>query len=183
MNKLLIITGDIAAGKTHFSEMLARRYDVPVFQKDPYKEVLSDIIGFKDRAENKTLSVAAVAAITQIFSDVSKTGQDLILEANFHDTELQKLHDIAREREYEVLTLVLQGDLEVLYERYMNRLLNENRHPAHNTTTMDVHDEFIRIVSAAREEAIMGDRLDICVTDLSYQTDESVLSQIDKFMR
>ena len=34
MKKLLLITGDIAAGKSTFSKILAERYRVAVFQKD-----------------------------------------------------------------------------------------------------------------------------------------------------
>ena len=46
MKKLLLITGDIAAGKTTFSKILSKRYSAAVFQKDSIKEVLGDTIGF-----------------------------------------------------------------------------------------------------------------------------------------
>ena len=49
MKRLLLITGDIAAGKTTFSNQLAQRYSVAVFQKDTIKEILGDNIGFRDR--------------------------------------------------------------------------------------------------------------------------------------
>lgn len=46
----------------------------------------------------------------------------MILEANFHKRELQQLQDIAKTYDYEVMTLVLEADLHILYERYMNRM-------------------------------------------------------------
>lgn len=43
MKKLLLITGDIAAGKTTFSKILSQRYCAAVFQKDTVKEILEQI--------------------------------------------------------------------------------------------------------------------------------------------
>lgn len=57
--ELLLITGDIAAGKSTFSEILSKRYNIVAFQKDTVKEVLGDSIGFHNREENKRLSDAA----------------------------------------------------------------------------------------------------------------------------
>ena len=53
MRKLLLITGDLATGKSTFSNILSQRYKVNVFCKDSIKEVLGDTIGFKNREENK----------------------------------------------------------------------------------------------------------------------------------
>ena len=60
MKKLLLITGDLATGKSTFSNILSQRYKVNVFFKDSIKEVLGDTIGFTDRAENKKLSEASM---------------------------------------------------------------------------------------------------------------------------
>ena len=56
MKKLLLITGDLATGKSTFSNVLAKRYQITVFQKDSIKEVLGDHIGFTNREENLKLS-------------------------------------------------------------------------------------------------------------------------------
>ena len=95
MKRLLLITGDIAAGKTTFSNQLAQRYSVAVFQKDTIKEILGDNIGFRDREENKKLSNAAVQLMAHLFWQIAQTGSDLILEANFHGSELEQLHALA----------------------------------------------------------------------------------------
>ena len=46
MKKLLLITGDLATGKSTFADILSKRYDTNVFYKDTIKEVLGDTIGF-----------------------------------------------------------------------------------------------------------------------------------------
>lgn len=182
MRKLLLITGDIAAGKSTFSEILFKRYGIVAFQKDTVKEVLGDSIGFHNREENKRLSDATIEIMCHIFSKIAVTGNSLILEANFHEGELKKLHGIANENQYDVLTLVLRGDAEVLYERYLFRMNKENRHPVHLSTSIHVKEDFIRTAEWIRSENVIGDTLPIEATDFSYQEDPVILNQIDDFM-
>ena len=121
MKRLLLITGDLATGKTTFSNLLSARYGAAVFQKDRIKETLGDEIGFRDRAENKRLSVATVVLMRQIFSALTVCGVPVILEANFRANELEAIHAAAAGGGYQVLTLVLRGDLDVLYMTRIQR--------------------------------------------------------------
>lgn len=182
MQKLLLLTGDIAAGKTTFSNQLAQRYRCAVFQKDTVKELLSDRIGFETRQQNKALSLAAVDMLCHAFSRVAPTGRDLILEANFHEDELLRLHAIARESQYAVLTLVLRGDVEVLYRRYLHRMNEESRHPAHLATTLHIRADFEENARRLRAGRVPGRVLAIDATGFSYQTEPEVLRSIDAFM-
>lgn len=183
MKKLLLITGDLATGKSTFAGILSMRYDTNVFYKDAIKEVLGDTIGFAGRVENLKLSRAAVELMCYLFSEFGKVNKDLILEANFHTAELEKLHKTAKENGYTVLTLVLRGKVDVLYRRYLYRIRNQNRHPVHLSTTLDIFDDFKAYLEAARKEAIPGETAEINADDFSYQTDEAILARIDAFMR
>ena len=53
MKKLLLITGDLATGKSTFSDILSKRYDTVAFTKDTIKEVLGDTIE-KDLSNGKS---------------------------------------------------------------------------------------------------------------------------------
>ncbi len=183
MRRLLLITGDLATGKTTFSNALSARCGAAVLQKDSIKEILGDEIGFRDRAENKRLSLATVALMTHVFSALTVVGAPLILEANFRENELVKIHAAAEKGGYRVLTLVLRGEIGVLYERYCRRMTKENRHPVHLSAPLHLRDEFERYVLAARAEAVPGERIEIDATDFSYQTDEALLGRIDAFMK
>lgn len=182
MKKLLLITGDIAAGKSTFSKILSERYRTAVFQKDTIKEILGDFIGFHNREENKILSNTTIEIMRHIFSQIAGTDNDVILEANFHTDELEKLHLAASENQYDVLTIVLQGDAEVLYHRYLHRMKEENRHPVHLSTTLDVKEDFIKMAEDTRKEKIVGETLVIEASDFSYQKDPAVFGRIDSFM-
>ncbi len=183
MKKLLLIMGDLATGKSTFANILSKRYDTNVFFKDSIKEVLGDTIGFSNREENKKLSNATMELMCFIFSEFGKLHKNLILESNFHTIELEKLHKLAFEDNYEVLTLVLRGDIEILYKRYLNRMYNENRHPVHLSTTLDVFDDFKRYTEYLRTEKILGNTMYINADDFLYQTDKKILEKIDEFMR
>ena len=87
-----------------------------------------------------------------IFSEFGKLNKNLILEYNFHTEELERLHKIAFENKYEVLTLVLRGNVEILHKRYLNRMQNENRHPVHLSTTLDVFNDFKDCTEYLRSE-------------------------------
>ena len=183
MKKLLLITGDLATGKSTFANILSKRYDTNVFFKDSIKEVLGDTIGFANREENKKLSNVTMELMFFIFQEFGKLNKNLILESNFHTIELEKMHKMAFENNYEVLTIVLRGDVEILYKRYLNRMHNENRHPVHLSTTLDVFDDFKGYTEYSRTEKILGNVVYVNADDFSYQTDNKILRKIDEFMR
>ena len=182
MKKLLLITGDLACGKSTFAKMLSKRYDTNLFFKDNIKELLGDTIGFSNRAENQKLSVAAVEQMTLVFSEFAGLGKNLILEANFHTYELEKLHEIAAQNGYSVLTLVFRADTKLLHGRYLNRIANENRHPVHIIAVLDDYDDFAAYIGKARGEFVPGETLQVNADDFSYQTDVSLLQRLDAFM-
>lgn len=182
MRKLLLVTGDLATGKSTFANLLSQRYQVNVFFKDSIKEVLGDAIGFSNRAENKRLSNASVGLLFFLFAEFAKLGKDLILEANFHAAELERLHEIARENQYQVLTVSLYGTTEILHKRYLNRARNENRHPVHLSTALDVLEEFRKCSDYLNQVEIPGDVIRVNADDFSYQHSPELLLRLDGFM-
>lgn len=182
MKKLLLITGDLAAGKSTFAEFLSKRYGIIAFHKDTIKEILGDTVGFSDREENLKLSHATMELMMFLFGEFVKQGKDLILESNFHTGELERLHHIAGESGYQVLTLVLRGDIATLHGRYLHRIYKENRHPVHLSTTFDVFEDFKAYIEHSRKEEIPGEILAISASDFSYQNNQEVLAKLDEFM-
>lgn len=183
MNKLLLITGDLATGKSTFSDILSKRYDTVAFMKDTIKEVLGDTIGFENREENLKLSKATMELMIFAFLEFAKLNKNIILEANFHKEDLKRLHELADAYNYEIMVLVLRADVNILHKRYLNRIYNENRHPVHLSTTFDVFEDFKKYVEMSRNEEITGNVLKIDANDFSYQQDKALLLQIDKFMK
>ena len=59
---------------------------------------------------------------------------------------------------------------------------NENRHPVHLSTTIDVFEDFKNCTEYLRSAKIPGNMININVDDFSYQTDKEILARIDEFM-
>lgn len=152
MKKLILITGDLATGKSTLAKKLSQSLNVLSFTKDVLKEVLSDVIGFSNRQENKKLSIASVDIMKHIFSQYAFLKQDLILEANFHKEEIEILQNLANQHGYKVIILYLQGEVDYLFERFTNRIKNENRHPTHCTSDIIEKENFTKYLLSNREE-------------------------------
>ena len=183
MNKLVLVMGDLAAGKSTFADILSQRYGVSVFHKDTIKEVLGDTVGFANREENLKLSKATMELMMFLFAEFAKLNKPLILESNFHTGELERLHEMAAKWNYEVLILVLRADAEILHKRYLNRMQNEDRHPVHLSTTLDVWEDFKGYLDYTRKELVEGNIIEINANEFSYQTDGILFGRIDEFMR
>lgn len=181
MRKLLLITGDLATGKSTFAAILSKRYGTAVMYKDKIKEVLGDTIGFKNREENLRLSAATMELMIYCFSEEAALGHDVILEANFKEGELCRIQKIAKESDYDVLTLVLRADMDIIYRRFVNRIENENRHPVH-VSGFDGYDSFKYYIEQGREQRLFGRVIEINANDFAYQTDPYILEKIDIFM-
>lgn len=182
MRKLLLITGDLACGKSTFAKALSKRYVTNLYFKDALKELLGDVIGFTNREENLKLSRGAVEVMTLIFSEFAVLGKDLILEANFRTHELEKLHAIAADHGYDVLTLVFRGDDRILHERFLHRISHENRHPVHIIGDILAFEDFVPYIEKARGEYVPGETLLVQADDFGYQTDPVLLGKLDGFM-
>lgn len=183
MKKLLLIMGDLAAGKSTFANMLSKRYDTVLFCKDPIKETLGNTFGYSNRAENLRLSQGTAELFYLIFSQFGKVGQDLILESNFRIGELEKLHEIAAENDYQVLTLVLRGDVEILHQRYLNRMHIENRPAVHLCPEFNTIEGFGAYLKSLKTGPIPGNVIYIDANDFGYQTDAGILKSVDAFVR
>ena len=181
MKKLLLITGDLATGKSRFAEILSKRYCISVMYKDKIKEVLGDTVGFADREENLRLSLATMELMIYGFKELSELQMDVILEANFKEGEMARLTEIAEEKGYSVLTLLLKADMDVIYKRFVNRIENENRHPVH-ISGFDGYESLKYYIEKGREQKTFGRVIEISANDFAYQADEKLLEKIDNFM-
>ena len=154
MKRVIVITGDLASGKSSLADSLSFRLGCPDFKKDVIKEKYCDMYGYSSREENRKLSVMAVNYMLDAFKKFAKEGNDLILEANFRKGELQEIEHIAMQYNYQVILLVLRGDIEVLYKRFLSRI--PTRHKAHRSMHLDESiDKFRNYIEEQRKEDVV----------------------------
>ena len=151
MSRLIVITGDLASGKSSLADSLSLRLNTPCFNKDVIKENLVYKYGFETREENRQLSIQAVNYMFDALKRFASQNEDVILEANFREEEMNELKAIADEHQLDVTLFVLRGEIEVLYERFLERL--PGRHKAHTSIHLeDSVDKFKEYLLSQRME-------------------------------
>ncbi len=181
MKKLLIITGDLATGKSTWADKLAALYRATVLHKDNIKALLGDRLGCADRAQSLLLSQSAVDIMLHAFEHMAPSRQNVLLEANYHADELPPLIACAKRYGYDVLALVLTADPDVLYQRYCDRIAHQNRHPAHTINGFDNKQGFADYVLRGRLPALDCATINVDATAFDYQTDRALADEINRF--
>ena len=154
MKKVIVITGDLASGKSSLADSLSLKLSIPAFKKDVIKEHYCDLYGYQTREENRALSIKATDYMIDAFKQFAKQGNELILEANFRTGEMIKIKEVADEYDYDVRLLVLRGDIEILYKRFMDRL--PGRHKAHMSLHLDESiEKFKEYIDEQRKEDVV----------------------------
>lgn len=167
MANLIIIAGDLAAGKSTLAASLSEELNIVYITKDSLKEIACDAIGYSTREENRQLSIAATDSMIYFFQQAALVGSSLILEANFRNEEIKQIKQIADLYDYQVVLLCLTGDINLLYQRFLDRLAN--RHIAHRSLNLDVSiDRFASYIEDIRNQ------------DLIYPTFTIDMSELDE---
>ena len=182
MKKLILIMGDLASGKTTFAKKISKQYKIASLNKDALKELASNNLPYQSKQESKALSILAVEVMIDMFKEFCEFDLPLILEANFHQDEIDIIHKIADEHNYDVLTLLIQADIEILHKRFVNRAENENRHPVHLSYTLKEFEEFKKYIETSRNDKPLGKVIKVNANSFDYQKDKELLDQIDKFI-
>ena len=171
MRNLIIITGDLAAGKSTLANSLSSELQIPCLIKDSLKEIACDAIGYETREENKELSIAAVNSMIYVFNQTAKVGEDIILEANFRNDEIKEIQEIAEDNDYQVLLISLVGDINLLYQRFLDRL--PSRHIAHKSLHLDYSlESFADYIEELREQNVIFPNHQI---DMTYLDEDEVV--------
>ncbi len=154
MQKLIIITGDLAAGKSTLAASLSEQLKIPFITKDSLKEIACDVIGYSSREDNRLLSITATNDMIYFFKQCANVGTDIILEANFRQNELMELENLVDQYDYQVVLIVLTGDIPLLYQRFLDRLAN--RHIAHRSMNLEESlDKFAEYINNLRNEDLV----------------------------
>ena len=141
-NKIILVAGYPAAGKSTFSRDLSKRLNIPCFNKDVVKEVMADGFGKENQEllnRDKKGSAATFMIMLHIAEQFLQTGNVCILESNFQKhyplplTESKQIESLLEKYAGECLTFLFKGDLDVVSERYFSR--DSERHWVHGRAT------------------------------------------------
>jgi predicted kinase len=182
MSRIIIIAGDLASGKSTLAKQLSSHLKVPFFTKENLKEVLGEEIEYEKREENKKLSNSAIDILLHILERFTAVKESVIIEANFHKEELEKIKRECELSHVEVVLLYLTGDVDVLFERFMYRTYYQHRHPVHLTHPLTNVDDFEKYIMKWRyeEEVLPRHIIDVtnCDRDVVFSKAVEMLKSI-----
>ena len=129
---LIVVTGPPASGKTTLSRRLAADLRLPLVQRDSFKEILFDTLGWHDRAWSQRLGGASYELLYYALDLLLQTGQPCIVESNFtRAAASHKLTMLLERHNYTAIQILCFAAPNVLIERFTARHAAGERHPGH----------------------------------------------------
>lgn len=132
----ILIAGMPAAGKSSFARWLGQQRALPYLSKDEIKELLFDEIGFRSRAEKIALGNTAMKLLYAFAESQMRAGVPFLLENNFEDLSRDGLVRLLGHYQYNAVTVLFDGDTEVVYRRFLEREQSPERHRGHVVNTV-----------------------------------------------
>ena len=124
-----------ATGNSTLAAKLQEKFGYPILEKDYIKEGLFDTLGFSCYAEKRALDVAANEVLLRWMGAMIEAGQSMIIDNNFDQQSAAKLKKLLQEHPCKCVTVFMNGDPQVLYERYVQRDSQGLRHLGHAMQT------------------------------------------------
>ncbi len=177
---LILTTGLPCTGKTTFATRLSKDLNLPLVSKDEIKELLFDSLGVNDRSWSKRLGSTAFELLYWSIDKHLSAGQSLIVDVDFSNPKIasERLTSLSKEHNFVALTINLFTEGKVLFERFKNRSLGDERHPGH--VDHSNFDEFRPVLLVGKREDVIlnGKRFEIDTSDFDAVEYDSILKEI-----
>ncbi len=194
--ELIILAGMPATGKSTVAAALEREFRYPVLEKDNIKEVLFDTVGFENYPQKRKLDHAANGVLLQMLELMMKAGNSAIVVNNFDSTSTEQLCAMMEKYQPRCVTVFLNGDAQVLYERYVERDRLHKRHRGHALQEhYPPHEGDDLEYSMTREEfdekffkrgmdrfSCPGGRIDLDMTDFAAVSMEDLVARVRELL-
>jgi len=179
----ILIAGIPGSGKSTFANKISQEFDIPIYSKDQFKEVLFDTLGFNSREEKVRLGIAATKLMYCAAEELMKHNKMFILDNNFEKALTDQLDFLLDKYHYTAITVRLTGDPKDIYKRFTDRDLNTNRHRGHvvndcypekpdskkDNPTRKTYEQYLKDIEEREFNAFTsnGPVIDVDVTDLN----------------
>ena len=178
---LIIITGELAAGKTSYGKKISENIGIPFFSKDTIKELLFDSMGKEDMSyeEKKKMGASSYAVFYYIMEEQMKVGKPLIVESNFVKESVPFIKNLLEKYDYDSITIRFGGDPHVLHERFLKREYSSERHPGlQSNGTFDDFETFQKTSQKAKEFKISENEIYVDTTDFDKVDFEKMMGEV-----
>ncbi|MFD0898526.1 AAA family ATPase [Loigolactobacillus binensis] len=126
---MILLAGAPGTGKTYTGNIIKQSFsgfvELPL---DLIKEHIYDEIGFDDPTEKRALDDAAYERFYQAVAFLMRHDKPIMADYPFSYRQKNALEKLAAKYQYHVITIRLEADLKVLYQRAIKRDIEEPRH-------------------------------------------------------
>ena len=186
MNTIIIITGDLAAGKTSYGKKISNELKIPFFSKDEIKEVLYDSIDNNnlDYESKRKIGKNSYDIFYYIIEQQMKVGLPIIAESNFGKEAIPTIKNLLDKYNYKCITIRFEADLEVLHKRFLNREYSDERHSGLVSNGMfDDYENFKKTHEKSREFKIDENEILVDTTNFRTVNIENIIKKIQEQMK
>ena len=129
----LIVTGPPAAGKTTLARRIAHDLEMPLFEKDVFKDILYHDLEFGDKDWSQRIGISAINLLFLTAEQMLRSGASLITECNFYrHLSSERAGEIAKNAKARVVQVHCSAPAELLLSRNVARLVPPNLRPGHH---------------------------------------------------
>lgn len=129
---MLLLAGAPGTGKTYTGNVVKKNFpSFIVLPLDLFKENIYDEIGFENLSQKNQLDEEARQRFYRATEIIMNWGKPIMADYPFSYKQKPNLEALSKKYGYQVVTLRLEADQKVLYERQKQRDLNEPRHLGH----------------------------------------------------
>ena len=178
---IIIITGELAAGKTNYGKKISRVREIPFFSKDEIKEILYDSFSYTnlDYEAKRKLGASSYSIFYYIMEEQLKVGKSLIVESNFVKESVPIIKNLLNKYNYKSITIRFEGDLHILHKRFLKREYSTERHIG--LVANGLFDDFKNFEQAAtksKEFKISNNEILVDTTDFSKINFDEIIHNI-----
>lgn len=175
---LIIIAGMPGAGKTRFANYLSDKLQISLICKDKLKEIIWNKMHY-DASETQKYGSLAYDLSFHFCETLMKSKQTIIFESNFGNICPDILVTMVNKYGYKVITILFDGDVEVIHKRFVERDITEERHPGLVSNGCYNDFEFFKRATQPCRDFDYGDRIiTVNTTDFSKVSYEDIVAKI-----
>lgn len=196
MKKVILLAGYPATGKTYMSNIIKEKYSRAIYiAQDEIKELLYDKVGFDNLKQKEELVDYGREIFYQVVKQSLAINDIVLLDYPFSYKQLDFLQELEKMYDCEMFTICLTGNLDILYDRRVERDLVASRNKAHILNSYHGYETYDRSTyPLSREEYIKncengqydkfeyGKTIKVDVSDYSLIDYPSILLELNDFI-
>jgi predicted kinase len=178
---IILVNGLPATGKTIFAEKLSNEFLIPLISRDAIKERIFDELKVENEETSRALANASFGILFDFAEQILKTSSSFILETPFDPAfDNAKIQDYQKRYNYSALQIMIETDLAIRKERFLNRIKTGERHKGHRDH-IDIENKVYREKLIPLE--IDGPTLRIDTSDFSKIDYPKIFEEIRSFLK